>query len=93
MAAYVLLGVVALAALAVYLLVVFREVPGAVAERLGELEGLSQNLGEWTIDESSSEAQAARARGLQREQRTWREPASGLLPPEPFDAVSLLSLR
>lgn len=79
MAAYVLLGCIALAAVALYLLVIFREVPGAVAERLGELEGLPPNLGEWTVDESSSEAQAARARGLQREQRTWREPGSGFL--------------
>lgn len=79
MAAYVLLGCIALAALAVYLLVIFREVPGAVAERLGELEGLPTNLGEWTIDESSGEAVAARARGLQREQRTWLEQGSGWL--------------
>jgi hypothetical protein len=79
MAAYVLLGCIALASLAVYLLVIFREVPGAVAERLGELEGLPANLGEWIIDESSSEAQAARGRGLQREQRTWREPGAGWL--------------
>jgi hypothetical protein len=79
MAAYVLLGCIALASLAVYLLVIFREVPGAVAERLGELEGLPQNLGEWIIDDSSSEAEAARGRGLQREQRTWREQGSGWL--------------
>jgi hypothetical protein len=55
----VLLGCIALAALAVYLLVIFR--------------------GEWIIDETSSEAHAARGRGLQREQRTWREPGGGWL--------------
>lgn len=75
--AYVLLACVGLAAVAVYLLVIFREVPGAIVERLGELEGLPQNLGEWTLDESSAEAQSAAARGLTRERRTWRDPGKG----------------
>src|SRR3954462_15388426 len=75
--AYVLLGCIALGALAVYLLIVFREVPGAISERLGELEGLPQNLGEWNVDHASPEAQRAAERGLSREQRTWREPGSG----------------
>jgi len=75
--AYVLLGCIGLGALAVYLLIVFREVPGAISERLGELEGLPTNLGEWTIDQASPEAQSAAERGLQREQRTWREPGAG----------------
>jgi hypothetical protein len=75
--AYVLLGCIGLGALAVYLLIVFREVPGAVAERLGELEGLPQNLGEWAVDQSSPEAQRAAERGLSREQRTWRDPGAG----------------
>src|SRR5262245_40057850 len=79
MAAYVLLGCIAMAEMAVYLLVIFGEVPCAVAERLGELEGLPTNLGEWSIDDSSSEGQAARARGLQREQRTWHERGGGWL--------------
>jgi GNAT superfamily N-acetyltransferase len=52
-------------------------VPGAVEERLGELEGLPQNLGEWVVDESSPEAQGAAARGLTRERRTWRDPGKG----------------
>ena len=75
--AYVLLGCIGLAAVAVYLLVIFREVPGALVERLGELEGLPQNLGEWTPEETSPEAQSAAARGLTRERRTWREPGQG----------------
>jgi hypothetical protein len=75
--AYVLLGCIALAALAVYLLVIFREVPGAVAERLGELEGLPRDLGKWVPDDSSAEGKQASARGLQRELRTWREPGTG----------------
>ncbi|HKO95208.1 MAG TPA: hypothetical protein VJU61_28830 [Polyangiaceae bacterium] len=75
--AYILLACIAIASLAVYLLVVFREVPGAVAERLGELEGLPENLGQWTVDATSEAARTATDRGLQREQRTWREPGSG----------------
>lgn len=75
--AYVLLGCIGIASLAVYLLVIFREVPGAVAERLGELEGLPADLGQWTVDASSEAARAATGRGLQREQRTWREPGTG----------------
>jgi len=75
--AYLLLGCIGLGAVLLYLLVIFREVPGAVAERLGELEGLPQNLGEWTVDQSSAEAQSAAARGLLREQRLWLEPGAG----------------
>ena len=75
--AYVLLGCIGIASLLVYLLVIFREVPGAVAERLGELEGLPENLGEWTADANSEAARAAASRGLQREQRTWRELGAG----------------
>jgi hypothetical protein len=75
--AFVLLACIGLGALAVYLLLIFREVPGAVEERLGELEGLPPNLGEWAVDESSPEAQSAAARGLVREHRTWRDPGKG----------------
>ena len=71
--AYILLGCIGLGALAVYLLIVFREVP----ERLGELEGLPRNLGEWAVDHDSPEARSAAERGLTREHRTWREPGSG----------------
>jgi len=74
---YVLLAVIGLAAVVVYVLVIFREVPGAVAERWGELEGLPENLGQWTHDETSEQGRAARARGLDREVRTWRDPGSG----------------
>jgi hypothetical protein len=74
---YLMLLFVGIAAVAVYLLVVFREVPGAVKERWGELEGLPVNLGEWTPDEESEAAVLARERGLGREVRTWREPGAG----------------
>jgi hypothetical protein len=74
---YILLAFIGLAAVAVYVLVVFTEVPGAVSERWGELEGLPDNLGEWTADRQSSAGLAALERGLVREVRTWREPGAG----------------
>lgn len=75
---YLMLLFIGIAAISVYLLVVFREVPGAMSERWGELEGLPADLGEWTTDDDSEAAIEARERGLQREVRTWREPGSGL---------------
>ena len=77
--AYVLLGCIGIAAVVFYLLVIFREVPGAIAERLGELEGLPSDLGQWTADESSPEGKRALEQGLTRELRTWRDPGSGWL--------------
>ncbi len=74
---YLMLLFVGIASVSVYLLVVFREVPGAVTERWGELEGLPEDLGEWTIDDESEAALEASARGLSREVRTWREPGAG----------------
>jgi hypothetical protein len=74
---YLLLAVIAVAAVAVYVLVVFKEVPGAISERWGELEGLPANLGEWTPDEASPQALVARERGQAREVRTWRELGGG----------------
>ena len=74
---YLLLALVGMTALIVYVLVIFREVPGAVSERWGELERLPDNLGEWTLDVDSSEALAASARGQSREVRLWRDPGGG----------------
>lgn len=74
---YLMLLFIGITAVAVYLLVVFREVPGAVSERWGELEGLPNDLGTWTTDEDSEAAIEARERGLAREVRTWREPHAG----------------
>jgi hypothetical protein len=66
-----LLGVIA------YVLVIFREVPGAVDERLGTLEPLPKNLGQWQVDEASEQGKAALTEGLQREVRIWHEAAGG----------------
>jgi hypothetical protein len=74
---YLLLLFFGIAAVAVYLLVVFREVPGALTERWGELEGLPEDLGEWSVDEESEAAIEAQQRGLAREVRTWRDQGAG----------------
>jgi hypothetical protein len=75
--AYLMLLFFGIAAVAVYLLVVFREVPGAVTERWGELEGLPEDLGEWAVDEDSEAAIEARQRNQVREVRTWRDAGAG----------------
>jgi len=74
---YLLLIFFGFSAVAVYLLVVFKEVPGALTERLGELEDLPEDLGEWATDETSEAGVAARERGLSREVRTWRDAGGG----------------
>ena len=76
---YVVLGLTSGLAIAVYLLVMFRSIPGAVSERFGDKEPLPEDLGEWKIDAASEAAKAALARGLVREVRTWLEPATGLV--------------
>ena len=74
---YLLLIFIGVAAVAVYLLVVFNEVPGAVSERWGDLEELPENLGEWAADTTSEQAIAAAEQGLAREVRTWRDAGGG----------------
>ena len=74
---YLMLLFIGIASVAVYLLVVFREVPGAVSERWGELEGLPADIGQWVVDDQSEAANAARERHLVREVRSWREPGTG----------------
>ena len=63
----------------IYLLVIFREVPGAVEERLGRYEALPEDVGQWRADDESSEGKAALEQGLRREVRLWHETGSGLL--------------
>lgn len=75
--AYLLLLFFGIAAVAVYLLVVFREVPGAVTERWGELEGLPDDLGQWAVDDESEAAMDAQQKGQVREVRTWRDAGAG----------------
>jgi hypothetical protein len=68
---YVFLVVTAAVAVGVYLLVIFRNVPGAVEERIGVLEPLPSDLGVWKADGDSPAALSARAEGLTREQRLF----------------------
>ena len=52
-----------------YLFLVFREVPGAVEERLGQYEDLPKDLGEWVRDSTSEAGKQAASEGLLREVR------------------------
>ncbi|MBX3184519.1 MAG: hypothetical protein KIT72_02595 [Polyangiaceae bacterium] len=54
MAYAVILIAIAACAIGAYLLLVFREVPGAIEERLGEYEALPEDLGEWREAPSDS---------------------------------------
>lgn len=76
---YVFLVVVAILGVAVYLLFIFKLVPGAAEERLGILEPLPEDIGQWHVDESSAEARSALARGRKREQRLFFAEGAGLL--------------
>ena len=75
---YVFLVVVAIASIAIYLLFIMETVPGAKEERLGILEPLPEDIGRWRADSSSTEAKAAIARGLQREERLFVEEGQGM---------------
>lgn len=69
---YVFLVVTAAVAVGVYLLVIFRNVPGAVEERLGVIEPLPPDLGVWKADDADSAAALAASKdGLTREQRLF----------------------
>ena len=61
---------------AIYAVIVLLEVPGLAEERLGRLEPLPP-LNEWIADEASAQAESARAEGLVREERVFRD-AAGL---------------
>jgi hypothetical protein len=52
-----------------YLAIMFNAVPGAADERLGKLEELPEKLGEWQVDDSSSEAAALASQGKRLELR------------------------
>src|SRR5712671_5800951 len=56
-----------------YILVIYREVPGAVEMRLGVLEALPEDLNVWKTDAESEEGKAALARGLRREERLFHD--------------------
>ena len=74
---YVFLLIVAAAGIAIYLLFILREVPGAAEERLGMLEALPPDVGQWKEDRDSPEGKAALERGELREERFFYDSGSG----------------
>ena len=75
---YVVLLMIGVVALALYVLVFLREVPGAAEERLGTLEPLPPDVGKWKQDDDSDDARSSAEQGLRREVRIWHEPPAGL---------------
>jgi hypothetical protein len=74
---YVFLLIVATAGVAIYLLFILREVPGAAEERLGALEALPPDVGQWKEDPDSPEGKAAIDRGELREVRSFYASSGG----------------
>jgi hypothetical protein len=62
-----------------YVLVIHREVPGAVEQRFGILEPLPPDVGRWNVDGDSDEGRAAASEGLKREVRLFHDVQSGKL--------------
>jgi len=75
---YVFLLIVAALGVLVYLVFIFKLVPGAAEERLGVLEPLPDDIGQWRVDEQSEQAKAALARSRKREERLFFEEGKGL---------------
>ncbi|HEY0469223.1 MAG TPA: hypothetical protein VGC79_33755 [Polyangiaceae bacterium] len=75
---FLFLMIVAALGIAVYLVFIFKLVPGAAEERLGVLEPLPDDIGQWHADEDSELGKAALERNLKREQRLFFEEGKGL---------------
>ena len=76
---YLFLLIVAALGVAVYLLFIFKLVPGAAEERLGVLEPLPKDVGQWQVDEASELGKAALERHRKREERLFFEEGKGLM--------------
>jgi hypothetical protein len=76
---YIFLVLVAAIGVGVYLLFIFKLVPGAMEERLGVLEPLPEDVGKWRVDGHSAEGKAALERGRKREERLFFEEGRGVL--------------
>lgn len=61
-----------------YLGIMFNAVPGALDERLGTLEELPENLGEWTYDTESDEGKSLAAEDKRLEMRYLLESSGAL---------------
>ena len=76
---FVLLLIVSALAVGVYLVFIFKLVPGAAEERLGVLEPLPDDIGKWHTDDASELGTAALARQRMREERLFFEEGKGLM--------------
>lgn len=76
---YVFLLVLAALGVGIYLIVFLGNVPGAAEERLGVLEPLPSDLGQWKEERDTAEATRASEQGLRREVRTFFDEAHGRL--------------
>lgn len=54
-----------------YVIITLLMIPGLAEERLGKLEDLPADAGQWSVDEQSPQATEAANEGLQRETRYW----------------------
>ena len=75
---YVFLALVSALGVGVYLLFIFKLVPGAMEERLGVLEPLPEDVGKWKLDEDSADGKAALQVGRKRELRLFFEEGQGI---------------
>ncbi len=75
---YLFLLIVAALGIAIYLVFIFKLVPGAAEERLGVLEPLPADIGKWRVDEDSALGRAALERNQKREERLYFEEGKGL---------------
>ena len=76
---FLFLLIVAALGIAVYLVFIFKLVPGAAEERLGVLEPLPADIGQWHTDEASELGKAALERNRRREERLFFEEGKGLM--------------
>ena len=76
---FLFLLIVAALGIAVYLVFIFKLVPGAAEERLGVLEPLPDDIGKWQVDSDSALGKAALQRNRKREQRLFFEEGKGLM--------------
>lgn len=76
---YVFLVLVGIAGIGIYVLFIFNLVPGVREERMGVLEALPEDVGQWKADESSDDGRKAAGEGLVRETRHYFYEANGKL--------------
>ncbi len=76
---YVFLVVVGILGIGVYVLFIFNLVPGVREERMGVLEALPADVGQWKVDEDSEAGRSASAENLVREMRHYFYETNGKL--------------